>query len=213
VTSRRGRPTLRVLQDDLRDGWESPHAQPRAGAEGLDPLSPLSELRHPIVRKAVESFGDDPVHDTYVGRIRGCTRFVMLEIKSGQWRGGVWVDPATGVCWLVAAGLAKGNHTDRDDFYERVKRADESGEIDRWLPTDDDRRQLKRESAAMLMIKWELDIQHRVLQALLAISSEGTTTFGLPHPTGPTRQFGECTLSMTQADYSQLQARGNRRRG
>lgn len=135
----------------------------------------------------------------------------MLEIKSGQWRGGVWVDPATGVCWLVAAGLAKGNHTDRDDFYERVKRADESGEIDRWLPTDDDRRQLKRETAAKLMINWELDIQHQVLEALRAISSEGTTTFALPHPAGPTRQFGECTLSMTQADdpdFNRLGSRG-----
>jgi hypothetical protein len=200
VTSRRGRPTLRVLQDDLRDGWESPHARPRAGAEGLDPLSPLSELRHPIIRKAVESFGDDPAHDTYVGRVRSSTSFVMLEIKSGQWRGGVWVDPDTGVCWLVAAGLAKGNHTDRDDFYERVKRADESGEIGRWLPTDDDRRQLKRETAASFMTNWELDIQQRVLEALRAISNKGTTTFALPHPAGPTRQFGECTLTMTQAD-------------
>ena len=113
---------------------------------------------------------------------------------------GVWVDPDTGVCWLVAAGLAKGGHTDRDDFYERVKHADESGEIDRWLPTDDDRRQLKRETAARLMPDWELDIQHRVLIALWAVSEGGTTTFTvtLPHPTDPTRQFGECTLTVAQ---------------
>jgi hypothetical protein len=188
------------LQDDLQDGWESPHAKPRDGVGGLDPLSPLSELHHPIIRKAAASFTDDPTHDKYVGRIRSCTRFVMLEIRAGQWRGGVWVDPDTGVCWLVAAGLAKGGHADHDDFYERVRRADESGDIDKWLPTHDDRRQLRRETAATLMIDWELDIQRRVLEALRAITGGGTATVVLPHPTNLERPFGVCTVTMVQAD-------------
>lgn len=73
MLSRRARPTLRVLQDDLQTGWESSRAQPRAGAGGLDPLSPLSDLHHPIIRKAAESFGDNPTHDNDVGRVRSCT--------------------------------------------------------------------------------------------------------------------------------------------
>jgi hypothetical protein len=200
VESRRARPTLRVLQDDLRAGWESQHAQPRAGVGGLDPLSPLSELPHPIIQKALESFGDDPQRDNYVGRIRSSTHFALFEIKSGQWRGGVWIDPDTGVCWLIAAGLAKGDHTDHDDFYERVKRANRSGEIDKWLPTDDDRRQLKRERAARLLPDWELNIQRLVLEGLRAISRSGTTAFALPHPTEPVRRFGECTLTVAQVN-------------
>jgi hypothetical protein len=186
VISRRARPTLRVIHDDLSAGWESSPAQALAGVGGLDPLSPLSELPHPIIRKALESFGDDPERDNYVGLIKSSTRFALLEIKSGQWRSGVWVDPDTGVCWLVAAGLAKGDHTDHDDFYERVKRANESGQIDRWLPTDDDRRQLKRETAARLLPDWELDIQRRVLVALRAVSVGGTAA--LLFPTRRTRQ-------------------------
>ncbi|WP_051800130.1 DUF3039 domain-containing protein [Catenuloplanes japonicus] len=195
---RRARPTLRVLQDDLRDGWESPHAPPRAGVQGLDPLSPLSALPHPIIRKAAESFGDDPEHDTHLGRIKSSTRLVMLEIKTGQWRGGVWVDQEAGVCWLIAAGLAKGGHKDHDDFYERVKRADSTDETERWLPTDDDRRQLKREAAATLSIEWECDIQRRIVEVLRTIASGGTATFILPHPSGTAGKFGECTLTVAE---------------
>lgn len=198
MESRRARPTLRVLQDDLRAGWKSPHAQPQAGVGGLDLLSPLSELPHPIIQKALESFGDDPQLDNYVGRIRSSTHFTLLEIKAGQWRGAVWIDPDTGTCWLVAAGLAKGGHADRDDFYERVKRANDSGEISRWLPTDDDRRQLKRETAARLLPEWELTIQRLVLESLRTASGSGTAVFALPHPADPNGRFGECTLTVTQ---------------
>ncbi|MFC4040955.1 DUF3039 domain-containing protein [Dactylosporangium siamense] len=186
------------MQDDLLAGWESPHAQPQAGVGGRDPLSPLSELPHPIIRKALESFGDDPECDNYVGRIKSSTRLVLFEIKSGQWRGGVWIDPETGVFWLIAAGLAKGGHKDHDDFYERVKRADQSGEIDRWLPTDDDRRQLKRETAARMLTDWELNLQRVVLEALRTVAEGGTTAFALPHPADPAKRFGECTLTVAQ---------------
>lgn len=198
MESRRARPTLRVLQDDLRDGWKSPHVQPGPGVGGLDPLSPLSELPHPIVQKARESFGDDPQQDNYVGPVKSCTRFTLLEIKSGQWRGGVWIDSDTGTCWLVAAGLAKGGHQDRDDFYERVKRADNSGEIDKWLPTDVDRRQLKRETAARLLTDWELQIQRFVLEAMRLVADGGTAAFIIPHPKDPARRFGEFRVTVEQ---------------
>ncbi len=200
MESRRARPTLRVIQDDLHTGWKSPHVRPQAGVDGLDPLSPLSELPHPIIEKALESFGDDPQRDNYVGRIKSSTLLVLLEIKSGQWRGGVWIDPENAICWLVVAGLAKGGHTDRDDFYERIRRADKTGEVDRWLPTDKDHRQLKRETAATLLFDWEFEIQRLVLEALRAISKSGTTKFTLPHPAGSVRKFGDCGLTIAQVD-------------
>ncbi|SDT69674.1 Protein of unknown function [Actinoplanes derwentensis] len=185
-----------MLQDDLRDGWKSHHPQPGPGVGGLDPLSPLSELPHPIIQKARECFGDDPQQDNFVGPVKSCTRFTLLEIKSGQWRGGIWIDSGTGTCWLVSAGLAKGGHEDRDDFYERVKRADKSGEIDKWLPTDDDRRQLKRETAAKLLTDWELDIQRLVLEALRTVADGGTAAFMLPHPKDPAKRFGTCEVTL-----------------
>lgn len=203
--SRRARPTLRVLRDDLRDGWESGRVQPLAGVDGLDPLSPLSELPHPIIRKASESFTDDPALDNHAGRIRSSKDLVLLEIKSGQWRGAVWIDSEIDVCWLVAAGLAKGGHDDYDDFYERVQRAYESGELGRWLPTGDDRRQLKRETAARVLPDWELDIQRRVLVTVRAISTGGTRAFTLPHPTDPARKFGECTITVAQVHESDFE--------
>lgn len=198
VESRRARPTLRVLREDLADGWKSPRVQLAAGVGGIDALSPLSELPHPIIQKARDSFGDDPQHDNYVGPIKSCTHFTLFEIKSGQWRGGVWIDPGAGTCWLIAAGLAKGGHQDHDDFYERVARVDRSGEIVKWLPADDDRRQLKRETAARLLTAWELRIQHLVLEALSTVTDGGTADFTLPHPTDPQARFGKCSVTMEQ---------------
>jgi len=131
--SRRARPTLRLIEEDLAVGWES--ARPlRLLADG-DPeaLHPLSELPHPIISKATESFGPDAVSDNYVGPITASTRLRLMEVKVGQWRGGVWEDPGTGVHWLLVAGLAKGGHRDHDDFYEQVKRENNGGDPRRWL--------------------------------------------------------------------------------
>jgi hypothetical protein len=47
------------------------------------------------------------------------------------------------------AGLAKGEHQDHDDFYVRVKRENDKGDPDRWLPTNGDHRLLKQEVAAV----------------------------------------------------------------
>lgn len=74
--SRRARPTLRVLQEDLNSEWDS--AQPRrALADGhLGELHPPSELPHPIIAKAVDSFGASAANDNYVGPT---SRLSLLE--------------------------------------------------------------------------------------------------------------------------------------
>ena len=103
----------------------------------------MSELAHPIVRKAVGSFGPVAAEYNFIGPIASATTERLLEIKQSQWRGGIWQDTETGVCWLVVAGLAKGGHQDHDDFYNRVKRANDSFGLKPWLPTEADHRLLK----------------------------------------------------------------------
>lgn len=148
----------------------------------LDELHPLSELPHPIIAKATESFGTDPNADTHAGLIASSSRVRMMEIRSGQWRGGVWRDEESGVHWLIAAGLAKGEHQDRDDFYQRVQRENDCGGSTEWLPTEDDRRLLKRETAARLITVWQLNVQQELLDALRGIHAGGRTRVEITHP-------------------------------
>lgn len=180
--NRRARPTLRVLREDLSTDWESALPQ-RALADGrLTDLHPLSELPHPLLTKAVDSFGADAADDNFVGPIATSTRLRLLEIRQSQWRGGVWQDPDSGVCWLVVAGLAKGGHQDRDDFYKRVERENANGDPQLWLPTEQDIRLLKQETAARLRTEWELEVQSAVLDALRAVQAGGHRRIDVRHP-------------------------------
>ncbi len=195
--SRRARPTLRLIEEDLTAGWESPRPL-RLLADGTpDALHPLSELPHPVVTKATQSFGLDAASDNYVGPIAASTQLRLMEVKTGQWRGGVWRDPDTGVHWLVVAGLAKGGHQDHDDFYERVERENDSGDLRRWLPTAADHRLLKRETAARLMTEWELGVQEQVLDALRDIQSGGSTHIVIKHPVPDKGSLARITLVVT----------------
>lgn len=179
---RRARPTLRVLQEDLSADWGSPRPL-RSISEGrFIELHPLSELPHPIISRAADSFGADPADDNFVGTIAGASRLRLLEIKKSQWRGGVWEDAQTQVCWLVVAGLAKGDHEDRDDFYKRIEREDGSGDLSHWLPTPDDVRLLKQETAARLRTEWELRTQESVHDALRVIHAGGSQRIEILHP-------------------------------
>lgn len=115
MLSRRARPTLRLLREDLGSGWNDP--QPLRCLENgdLSSLHPLARLPHPIIAKAAESFGNNPEDDNFVGLILCVHSIELKEIRAEQWRGGVWMDDQE-VCWLITAGLAKGGHKDRDDF-------------------------------------------------------------------------------------------------
>lgn len=180
--SRRARPTIRLLVDDLRDGWSSPHPRRMLDEGNYDALHPLSELPHPIIAKATETFGMVADDDNPVGPIASSTQLRLMEVKAAQWRGGVWVDPETGVHRLLVAGMAKGGHEDHDDFYMRVQ-ADNAGNApQRWLPTELDRRLLKRETAARLITEWELAVQVRVLEALRRAHTGGAELFAIDHP-------------------------------
>lgn len=195
--SRRARPTLRLLTEDLTAGWGSPYPLRLLTEASYEALHPLSELPHPIITKAAESFGLNPGDDNFVGPIASSTKLRLKEIKIAQWRGGVWEDSNTGVHWLVVAGLAKGEHQDRDDFYMRVQRENEHGDPSRWLPAIEDERLLKQETAARLITTWELDIQAQILEALRTVHAGGSTRFEVTHPIPDQGLLATLTLDVT----------------
>lgn len=97
VHSRRARPTLRLLAEDLSADWASPRPRRLMDEGRFDEMHPLSELPHPIIAKATESFGTDATADNYAGLIASSARLRLMEIRAGQWRGGVWRDEDSGV--------------------------------------------------------------------------------------------------------------------
>ena len=112
-----------------------------------------------------------------------------------QWRGAVWRDESTSVHWLVAGGLAKGGHQDHEDFYKVVDRAHRSGAARAWLPTDQDVRLLKIETASAIDLGWQLDIQRMAYDALRGIATGGECEFDVPHPVPARIKPAERTLA------------------
>lgn len=179
--SRRLRPTLRLLEEDLVDGWPDPFPR-RCLADGREKdLMPLSELGHPLIEKALECFGDDPTKDNPRGKIQCTTTLDLMEVRMGQWRGAVWESPE-GVHWLIAGGLAKGGHKDRDDFYETLQRLDEDGVLTSLRPGPEDERLLKLETSHRLLTQWELALQEQALDTLVKVLQSGSTSFEVLHP-------------------------------
>lgn len=179
---RRARPTLRVLTEDLTSDWKGGGPRRWIDQGAHRDLLPLSELAHPLIAKAVGVFGDEPQQDSPEGRITSSTLYPSWEIKAAQWRGAVWCDESTGVHWLVAGGLAKGDHQDHEDFYRVVERAHRSGAARAWLPIAEDIRLLKIETAAAIDLRWQLDLQNMVYDELRGITFGGVCEFDVPHP-------------------------------
>ncbi len=177
----RARPTIAVLRD-LKDGWGSPWVRRAIDQQQWDDLRPLADFDHPILVKAREVMGSDVTNDHPRGRI-DCSRDLALsEVRAGQWRAGVWTD-RDGVRWLVAAGLAKGGHRDNDDFYERLESACSTAEgQSRLLPTVEDGRILKSETAAMMLTEWELAVQEVCADLLQAARQHGVHQRPIPDP-------------------------------
>lgn len=203
---RRARPTLRMLQDDLVDGWDDPACQRQIAAANWDALHPLTELAHPVIAKATELYGSDPDNDPAPQPIASASDPRLLKFRFGQWRAAIWSDPATGVRWLCAAGLAKGGHRDRDDFYEQIADRVHRGHSNDLLPTDHDRTLLRRETAAWLLTEWELRIQSDVADCLVTLADTSVASFQITHPTRNTDlAFVTVTLTVDAPDMEEFQ--------
>ena len=96
----------------------------------------------------------------------------------------MWADQPTGVRWIVAVGLAKGNHADADDFYEILRRRLTNGGHADVLPTELDNKLLKREAAAAVYQCWQLSIQGLAADLLDEAVRTGNASGLAPHPTG-----------------------------
>lgn len=179
----RARATLRVLREDLQDGWEDPAPQ-RSLAEGrLADLLPISELRHPLLRKALEMFGNDQSAEVQPETIRCSGNMRLGEVRAGQWRAGVWTDSTSGVRWVCCAGLAKSEHHGHDDFYVELEKKI-STNPDELFPTSLDRDLLKREVAGRRILDWELKLQSGCRDLLRSVIDEGLAEGSIPHPLG-----------------------------
>lgn len=176
------RPTIRLLQEDLNDGWAKSYERRAASKGQWNDIHPFSAVEHPIVAKCADSLTDDPSSDGTMQLIVSSGSLRLLEVRMSQWRAGVWTDPGTGVRWIVAAGLAKGNHTDHDDFYERLKVRVDSGGGESLLPTFEDQELLRIETVARLLLAWELNLQYQVKQALLQVVQGDSYRFTIEHP-------------------------------
>ena len=145
------RPTLQCIREDL--SLPVPPA-----------TQPLDEIDHPLLRKASEQFapGDTP-HE----RIRAIDDVVLFKVKTGRWRGAVYLDDdpdAEVKNWLVAAGIREEGSP--EDFYAdlhagaRAARQRYNAGHDaplatdtyaaRLLPSSDDRDRYLIEAAARL---------------------------------------------------------------
>lgn len=145
-------------------------------------LHPFSEIPHPLLRKATELYGSDPVNDPAPRWISCSGDLRLQELRNSQWRAGLWTDPDTGVRWICAAGLAKGGHKDGADFYQWLGAAIErTGGAD-LLPTELDQKLLETEKSAWLITQWELGIQRDVAEALSRAGQEGACQLSFPHP-------------------------------
>jgi hypothetical protein len=138
---------------------------------------PLDEVDHPLVRKAAGRFdrAEGPRE-----RIRAVDDQVLYKVKSGRWRGAVWVDPDRQP-WLVAAGWREEGSP--EDFYEALAASARAARgrynashrpplatdthVGRLLPTRDDRDRHAAEGDARLLGRIETTVRRLTRQSLL----------------------------------------------
>lgn len=199
----RARPTVRLILEDLADGWETPHQRRAAAEERWHELHPLAELAHPIIRKASATLGPDTAGAGNLSPISCAASIPLYELRMSQWRAAVWVDPESGVRWVCAAGLAKGGHLDEDDFYQILESRVTAGRADELLPTARDQQLLKREQASRLLTDWEVGIQSGIGRVLAGLMLGVPTRFQVMHPTRGTH-MAEVEIELALEDDLQL---------
>ncbi|MFT3943676.1 MAG: DUF3039 domain-containing protein [Ancrocorticia sp.] len=178
--SRTARPTLRVIREDLTSGWSTPYFLRMLDKGEVSALHPFPSLPHPLIARAADSFGEEPQEDHHEGPVRSAGKYNLKEIKDGQWRGGVWAQDE--VCWLVVAGLAKGEHKDHDDFYKKVERLSDERASEIFRPTEEDIHLWRREVAATKMSEWDLRVQRLMTDLLERALSVGSSRLEIKHP-------------------------------
>lgn len=166
------RPTTRCVTEDLNDGWD--HPRDRDVVRLPEQRQPLHTLRHPVIRHAVETFKDVDGGDHSRERIECVRETRFWKLKTAGWRGAIYVDDG-GQPWIVAAGRRRDG--DNADFYEVLKREVERNGVNGYLPTDEDRKRLKRELGEVALSAWEQKIHDDAVDAFEVAHHAGVGTF------------------------------------
>lgn len=162
----RARPTLRCLSEYLTDGWDDhEHFRVTRSPSEDAPLPSLSDLAHPVIQHAATLFSGDDSSDVARESISGLTDPPFWKLKTGRWRGAVWLDKQ-GQAWIVAAGLRRENES--DDFYKSFMATVASSGAEPFLPTAADLRRLKIESVSEALADWERQLHTDTVNAAVA---------------------------------------------
>lgn len=149
--SRRARPTVRCLVDDL--GTELP---------GLD--IDLGDLDHPLLEEARRLAPTSPQGQK---RILAIDHPLVYRIRVSDYRGVTWVDEEHDIVWLCAA--RRREEGSEEDAYRYFQHLNELGNL---LPTDDDYLRDRAEAAIRLQRGLTVELLELVDQALATAGNE-----------------------------------------
>lgn len=176
------RPTLRCLREDLLPVLEG-HAlnvaariDRRVQTFDRNDGSTMTEVDHPIVDKARAVFPVVGEVEAQRESLTSAKGHPWWKLKSGEWRGAAHEDESTGQAWICASGLKR-------DFYDGFSRRIGQHGHEYFLPTDEDRKLLKRDRAAAILAIWDQDNHSAALDALdQATAIQGSAYFEIMHP-------------------------------
>lgn len=149
--SRRARPTIRCLVDDL--GIEVP---------GLD--VDLSDVDHPLLQEVRRLASTAPQGQK---RILAIDHPLVYRIRVSDYRGATWVDEERNAVWLCAARTREEGSD--EDAYRYFQHLHEQGNL---LPTDDDYLRDRAEGAIRLQRGLTAELLALVDQALATLGNE-----------------------------------------
>lgn len=160
----RGRPTLRCLREDLAGSVEDTFQRGLIQA-GKVPCASLPDAQHPLIAWVAHQFPGGDNEDISRTGISAVKHPKFYKARTGKrWRGAVYVDPATGQAWLVAAGYRRDGEA--DDFYDRFAADINAHGAESYLPSDDDHAILRVEEAKARIADWKTDVAVAVFETV-----------------------------------------------
>jgi Protein of unknown function (DUF3039) len=171
------RPTIRCLAKDLEHDWSSVEDK-RSVEKGNLPRKHLHLLAHPIIQHVRDLFSGELSADISRESISGlpASHPPFWKGKTGRWRGAVYED-ADGQGWLCAAGLRR--EGEGSDFYAEFM-SGVAADLDKYLPTEEDRQRLALELAELAVGNWEKNVVGAVLDALTDAAESGSADRDIP---------------------------------
>ena len=115
-----------------------------------------------------------------------------FRLKTGRWRGAVFVDP-DGQPWLCAAGLRR--EDEATDFYAEFRAGLGSRGASAYKPTGDDYDRLKLEKAVKTRTDWERSLYVSVFECVADAVEFGHSERTIPGP-GADEQVARMTIDV-----------------